>query len=312
MAYDASHLPPPSKKARHGSAVAASNQMSNADFRAMKAKLGRQRTAAVHSFCGEVAPGSSGQECAAWCLKSTGDPGPPPTSMVLWDRDRGGSTLVEPSSGAGFRGTTCFLEGDMISRAASLAAQGEGVVVLNMANRHRPGGGFLTAARAQEEQLCHRSDLFPRLKLLLRHANQYYYIWPGTAVLTPEVALRLQGKEGGFAPLDDPACVSVVSAAADQFRSEDAARRDPDLVERIEANWRAVLSACGRSGATVAVLSALGCGAFQNPPDVVGAALKRVLSEPLDFGKLEEVEVVILDDHNSRENVTRFRQGLGI
>ena len=209
MAYDASHLPPPSKKARHGSAVAASN------FRAMKAKLGRQRTAAVHSFCGEVAPGSSGQECAAWCLKSTGDPGPPPTSMVLWDRDRGGSTLVEPSSGAGFRGTTCFLEGDMISRAASLAAQGEGVVVLNMANRHRPGGGFLTAARAQEEQLCHRSDLFPRLKLLLRHANQYYYILPGTAVLTPEVALRLQGKEGGFAPLDDPACVSVVSAAAD-------------------------------------------------------------------------------------------------
>ena len=200
MAYDASHLPPPSKKARHGSAVAASNQMSNADFRAMKAKLGRQRTAAVHSFCGEVAPGSSGQEWAAWCLKSTGDPGPPPTSMVLWDRDRGGSTLVEPSSGAGFRGTTCFLEGDMISRAASLAAQGEGVVVLNMANRHRPGGGFLTAARAQEEQLRHRSDLFPRLKLLLRNANQYYPIRPGSRRAYAGGCPESEGQGGWFSP----------------------------------------------------------------------------------------------------------------
>ena len=122
-----------------------------------------------------------------------------------------------------------------------------------------------------------------------------------------------------FAPLDRSRLRQrSLRRGGQQFRSEDAARRrrDPDLVERIEANWRgvAVLSACGRSGPARrwTVLSALGCGAFRNPPDVVGAALASVLSEPLDFGELEEVEVVMLDDHNSRENVERFRQGVGI
>lgn len=61
----------------------------------------------------------------------------------------------------------------------------------------------------------------------------------------------------------------------------------------------------------IAVLSALGCGAFNHPTDLVAASLAKCLREPLVFGTLKRICVVIMEDHNSGGiNVERFRTTL--
>ena len=284
---------------RNAPGMASMKRMPDREFRAMKSKLRSQRHDAVRAFCMALAP-ESAEEWIGWCLAHHGHP--PPPSMVAWDKARGstricvGTRAAEGSSG--FGGELIFAQGDMISFAAR-AAQSRRVCVLNMANRSTPGGGFLSACRAQEEQLCHRSDLFPRLKL--HRAYDGYPISRGSALLTPEVGLLLDGADQGFTPTPHVR-VSVVSAAANSYGSEASARRDVNLRATVDANWRAVLAAAGQSGAQLAVLSALGCGAFRNPTEEVAASLARVLREPIEFGWLEAVAVVVMEDHN------RFRQ----
>jgi uncharacterized protein (TIGR02452 family) len=253
----------------------------------------------------------NGRAWATWCFRP-GNPGKPPQSMVEWNSELKDTSVVYPSEGSGFQGTLHFDEGDMITFAAKLAGIGKSVCILNMANRTSPGGGFITGCRAQEEQLCHRSDLFPRLKLL--RMDKRYPIHPGTAFLTPDVYLKLQGQEKSFAPLPglpNQYPVSVISAAANRYRDEADAIKDDTFEVVVDANWRAILTAAGKSGAEVAVLSAIGCGAFNNPTDLVAASLAKVMREPLDFGSLTRVCVVLMEDHNSGgTNVARFRTRL--
>jgi uncharacterized protein (TIGR02452 family) len=232
--------------------------------------------------------------------------------MVEWNSGLKDTSVVYPSEGSGFKGTLHFDEGDMITFSSKLAEAGTRVCLLNMANRTSPGGGFITGCRAQEEQLCHRSDLFPRLKLL--RMDKRYPIHPGTAFLTPDVYLKLQGQEKSFEPLPglpNQYPVSVISAAANRYNNEIHALHDDTFEIVVDSNWRAILTAAGSSGAEVAVLSAIGCGAFNNPTDLVAASLAKVMREPLDFGSLRRVCVVLMEDHNSGgTNVARFRTGL--
>lgn len=206
----------------------------------------------------------------------------------------------------------------MIAYAAESAAAGQPTALLNMASFKGPGGGYLGGARAQEEQLCHRSDLQPLLKIYrhglvdLRRGEPYLEL--GTAILTPRVELLYRGAGEDYAPQRPTCFVSVVSAAAWSYRRHGNPHADPDLVSKIDANWRAVLEAAAQSGAAVLVLAPLGCGAFHNPPDVVGASLVRALREASTEGRLgglRKVALVVKEDHNSGgKNVDAFRAAL--
>jgi hypothetical protein len=70
---------------------------------------------------------------------------------------------------------------------------------------------------------------------------------------------------------------------------------------------RLVVQAARASGAQHLVVSAIGSGAFSNPPQVVAAALVRALAVSAPGSALRRVTACVLDDHNSRDNVERFR-----
>lgn len=229
---------------------------------------------------------------------------PPPNELNEYCDRLGTTYVVRGCAGKGLsKEAVKFYEGDMITFALGLArgSANRNVAVLNMANAHHVGGGFLTGSRAQEEQLCHRSTLFPRLKQYRWYGG--YPIFPGTCLVTPNVHLLL---EDDFTPVRTPVSVTVLSAAAEKYEREP--QKSPSLMRDLFETWLSILTAANASGCTDVVVSAIGSGAFKNPPDAVGESLhKALLVSP--SSALCIVHVVILDDHNSRNNVRRFREG---
>ena len=293
-------------------------KMKDADFEKAKEAFRNMRAKHVRSlFSGQFLDSSP------WLLKRGAPDGPPDASLLNHHVTRGGSVLVAGVSGPGFMGTTTFEKGDMITDAYDIArTRKEKLVgVLNMANAHAPGGGFLHGSRAQEEQLCHRSDLFPRLKLHRYFAGgtmKFGYIAAGTCLVTPNVDILRRGKEHdkehGKEPYArvDPMRVTVLSAAAKEYASiPTKAEEIKKNLEDLKKTWKAVITGANAAGVEVLIVGALGCGAFKNPPENVGRALAAAQAECDPGSKLEEVRVVIMEDHNSASggNFTGFKKG---
>jgi len=289
-----------------------------------KRALAEQRSGHLYDACkravGEMGAGRVRFTAATWATWLSGAAGPSasiPPELATWDASLGGTWAVDPRPSlvrglvAPFAGRVTFDVGDMIAYGHDLAAANleERVAMLNMANAHHPGGGFLSGARAQEEQLCHRSTLFLRLRAA--QARSMYPIDPGTGLVTPNVTLL---RDAGLLAFATPSAMGVVSVAARYYANEEEALRNPGLLRaELVAAWHAVLDGARALNATTLVVSALGAGAFHNPPEVVGEALGEALQSCVPCPALARIAVVVFDDHNAQRgagNVARMRQGL--
>ena len=72
-----------------------------------------------------------------------------------------------------------------------------------------------------------------------------------------------------------------------------------DEAALLTAKIRTVLTLARANGVQALVLSALGCGAFKNPPGHVAELFRAQLRGEFT-GAFEEVVFAIFDDHNSR------------
>ncbi|KAH3762375.1 TIGR02452 family protein [Pelomyxa schiedti] len=159
---------------------------------------------------------------------------------------------------------------------------GELTAVLNMANSTTPGGGFENGKSAQEEDLCMRTSLFPALK-------QIGYPLPlcGT-IFTRDVTVFRDTSLTGFQFLTTPWTVNVISAAALHNVDNKFTVRDPRTGEVFLSPSAAMitrfkleqlLNTAAMYNVKQLVLGAIGCGAFNNPPDHVAAIFKEVLQQ---------------------------------
>jgi hypothetical protein len=231
------------------------SRMTQQEFRKMKSDLAKQRRQAVDEVCRRAAPDGDSPAWARWCFSSL-KAAPPPGSLAAWHDGLGGTsaTPLPPAGSAGFQGELVFARGDMINLAVESAACGVPTAVLNMANASTPGGGFLGGSRAQEEQLCHRSDLYLRLRMAASRGA--YPLQNGTALLTPQVTLRLGDRAAHYAPLAEPAHLAVVTAAARRYKSEAAALKGGAgaLLDDLTATWRGVLEVTATQVSTPVLL----------------------------------------------------------
>jgi uncharacterized protein (TIGR02452 family) len=179
-------------------------------------------------------------------------------------------------------------------------------VVLNMANARQPGGGYLSGAGAQEENLCRRSAYClaleapePLYELIRQRREDHYPLGDEDGIYTPNVIMLRGSENAGYEWLPRPRYLSFVAVAAIVRRGNCPPRLTPSERTLTAAKIRTMLRIAHYHGHDALVLSAFGCGAFGNPPADVAAAFHEVLREREFHGAFREIVFAILDDHNT-------------
>lgn len=183
------------------------------------------------------------------------------------------------------------------------------VCILNLANAHSAGGGWLHGALAQEEALCYRSSLSFTLKL------RHYPLPDNGGIYSPFVAVIRESMADGHKLFDLsqpnrlPAVSAVSVAAIDRPKVTNggtnyARKEDRELMK---AKMRAVARMAAFNGHRRVILGALGCGAFANPNEEVADCWAEVLGEA-EFGRgwWEDVVFAVLDDGGGKDGKGNF------
>jgi uncharacterized protein (TIGR02452 family) len=202
---------------------------------------------------------------------------------------------------------------DCIEVARKLVEEGYRPIMLNMANRHTPGGGVLNGARAQEESLFRQSNLCVSLyqfdeyhaRLLgLPLGNGRYPMDRDTGgIYSGRVTFFRTSSRQGDALVETPFECAVVSVAAINRPDLTPDGRLVDwAVVATKKKIRSMLRIGLLHGHDAIVLGAWGCGAFRNPPEHMAGLFHEVLREPEFAGKYRVVRFAVIEDHNSRHS----------
>lgn len=178
--------------------------------------------------------------------------------------------------------------------------------VLNFASFRHPGGGYLKGAKAQEEMLCHESNLYnvisdqkfaPEYKKNCGIQNNGYYT--DFAIYSPDVVFHRDNRE---------VKANVITCAAPNWREIKKTINDVDLFhQKLKATSTAILNKqtlknriefmfniAIDNDCDNLILGAWGCGVFQQDPKEVATLFKDFLT----LYTFKKVIIAIPDDAN--------------
>ena len=153
------------------------------------------------------------------------------------------------------------------------------VCILNFASSKHPGGGFITGAHAQEENLCYHSNLY---KALQKHESFYEYnrnnlrkaLYTDGIIYTENVLFFRQNFMNTI-----PRFADVITCAAP---NRGAALRNGvkeiDIQRTMSRRLEQILKVAIENGNKNLVLGAFGCGVFRNDLEFVATEIKRLLT----------------------------------
>ena len=202
------------------------------------------------------------------------------------------------------------LEEDCLLAANLLKKSGFNPAVLNMASRRNPGGGVLTGAGAQEENLFRRTNLclsmyqfasYAEEYGLLKSENQYPLDPDFGGVYTPDACVFRGLEKEGYPLLDEWYSLSFISVAGLNRPTLDKNNFIvPEQVISIKNKIRTIFRMGLHHGHDALVLGALGCGAFRNPPAHIARLFHEIMEEEEFKDKYRKIVFAIIEDHNSR------------
>lgn len=185
--------------------------------------------------------------------------------------------------------TTEYVVSGKRSFEAAKAYAGRRVAVLNYANNHSIGGAPFYAG-AQEESLCRCSTLLPCLKdmetlFYKKHIDMYKaqemdYMGNDDLIYTPDVVVFKSDKR--TVPVHPEMLkesewykVNVITCAAPQLMSS---QTRPDNYEcKISGRIKKILDVAAKEKNEVLILGAWGCGAFNNPIEIIAQTFVKQL-----------------------------------
>ena len=199
------------------------------------------------------------------------------------------------------------------------------IAVHNFASATNPGGGVKRGSHAQEEALCRCSTLYPVLNTD-ENLKRYYNVnrkrrdslHDDACIYTPEIIIcKSDVDKPERLPRDKWDLVDVVTIAAPNLRErpnnpynpgdvKPAHVTDEELFALHETRLRHMLTVVAHHGAEIFVTGAFGCGAFQNNPEVVAQAYKKILPE-FD-GYFKEIVFAIYSSPKKTYNYDAFKK----
>ena len=174
------------------------------------------------------------------------------------------------------------------------------VGLLNMASDRCPGGGVTKGARAQEEDICRRTTLYPTL------LQQRYPLAHDEIVYTPNVKIV---KCSTYASCEAVNIAGVATAAALRRPAlSELGEYFPEDLALLENKITMLLETFEYHGIDHIVLGAWGCGAFRNPPKQVASAFRDALSSARFRGSFKRVTFAIATPWtHDAQNLDAFR-----
>lgn len=150
-------------------------------------------------------------------------------------------------------------------------------VALNFANGTTPGGGFLSGAQAQEEDLCRCSALYHCLimqpNFYTNNKNSRSHLYTNGMIYSPAVPFF---RDFYLNKLRDPFLLSIITSPAPMARimAENEKKLLPLTIHRRAIK---ILEVARDNGHKNIILGAWGCGAFGNDPREVANAFLNAL-----------------------------------
>lgn len=215
---------------------------------------------------------------------------------------------------------TTLNRGDIISYASEVQKKypGAHIAVLNPANRTHMGGGAFIGANALEEIYFRCSNLVLEY---VKHAWEVgealgndgfvYTAYPhqarpnyiqemkvGEAWFTPKVTFTHCPSPDGYKKLEEPLTVSVIGSTAKIYSTVEAAKNDKDNEQITKKEIRAQLNIAIKNKVDIPILTAFGCGAFNNDPELVAKCYWEVLYKEGYAAKFQHIEFAIWSDPN--------------
>lgn len=190
-------------------------------------------------------------------------------------------------------------------------------VVLNFANAYHPGGGVKNGAMAQEECLCRSSNLYSALTLPYLLRNYYKWNSKNTGDMGTDAVIRSPGvtvfKTDDAIPVEmerkDWFQVDVLTCAAPYF---DKNKKHPVTREKL---WdvfyhriRNILEVAIANDTDILVLGAFGCGAFNNPPDLVADVCRELIIDKGDYRFFRKIAFAIKRNDRENTNLAAFKK----
>jgi len=188
------------------------------------------------------------------------------------------------------------IEGDCVNIAREFVSDGYKVCMLNMASKWKPGGGVFKGKMAQEEHLCRLSNLYLFL------STTKYPLEDFQCLVSPNVTFF---KDTDYTKLRKPWNCHIISMAAYQVAKP--SHFSKPMYEGTIQKIKVMLTAAKKVDHDVLILSAFGCGAYNNPNDLVAKAFYQVLVEEAWSKKFKKIVFAIYDDKNSNGNLQAFK-----
>ena len=197
--------------------------------------------------------------------------------LVSTDRAENAGGLRPPDDAE-----NCFESGwvevmktDMFRAATYISELGTvNVGILCMGSTH-PGGGVMRGARAQEEDLYRRSDIYRHNKMFITKERQYPLAMSnrgrneGIAMATPNVLVFRDDIATGYEILNMARRVTVITAVgpvrpSSTIQGDSWRCLDADDKLKMFATIKAIVESAKEAKCRVLILSAFGCGAYEN------------------------------------------------
>lgn len=221
---------------------------------------------------------------------------------------------------------------DCVVAAKELIDAGYKPAMLNLADLYTPGGLVEYGSGAQEENLCRRSDLilslyqfsYPRIRqypnLGLELNDLQYPMDERFGGIYSGMVTFFRGPEPeGYRLEETPYNIPVISVAALDHPHVGADGMLLQEEAEITLDKIRTIFRIGQAGFHDAlVLSALGCGAFANPPAHIARLFHQVIGEDEFRNKFKIIDFAILDGyrtgmrHNPEGNLRPFQREFGL